>query len=84
MMWAAVRWASGPSSWFTKGPLQFAKMIAISVPSIAFVAPPALVVLVALLVAAAAEWIVYLPLRVLRRDRTKRVNAPKGEDVLMS
>lgn len=84
IIWTAVRWASGPRSWFSKGPLPFLKMVAISVPTLVVVAPPAIVILVALVLGAIAEFVVYLPLRLLHRDKTKDVNRPSAEDILRS
>lgn len=84
IMWSAVRWAAGPGSWFSRGPLPFFRMLAVSVPTLAVVIVPALVVLVALVIGAIAEFLVYLPLRLLRRDRSKTVNAPSPSEILMS
>jgi hypothetical protein len=57
-------------------------MVAIGVPAAAFVAVPALVVLAALVVGAVAEFVVYLPLKLVHRDRTKDVNAPEPRDLI--
>lgn len=84
IMWAAVRWAAGPGTWFEKGPKPFGKMIAISVPASIIVVPPAAAVAVGLAVGAGAEFVAYLPLRLLRRDRTKAVNPPEVRDMLLT
>jgi hypothetical protein len=84
IMWTAVRWAAGPRSWFSKGPLPFLKMLAISVPTLVVVALPALIILVALIVGAIAELVAYLPLRLVHRDKTKDVNRPAARDILVS
>ena len=59
-------------------------MVAVSVPAVVFLAVPTVVVFVALVIGAAAEWIAYVPLRLLRRDRSKEVNAPDPGDVFLS
>lgn len=84
IMWTAVRWAAGPSSWLAKGPLPFLKMIAVSVPSIVLLAVPVATILVALLIAGVAEWIAYVPLKFLHRDKDKEVNPPDTGDLLLS
>ena len=59
------------------------RMIAIGVPAALFVAAPALVVLAALIVGAAAEFVIYPLLAWLhRRDRPKDVNAPEPRDLI--
>lgn len=84
IMWTAVRWASGPKSWFAKGPLPFLQMLAMTLPTLVVVAVPALTILVALVVGALAEFVVYLPLRVLHRNKRKAVNRPKPGDIFLS
>jgi hypothetical protein len=84
IMWTAVRWAAGPRSWFSRGPVPVLKMIAISLPTIAVIAVPVVIVLAALVVGWAAEWIAYLPLRLLHRDKSKQVNRPDGDDMLLA
>ncbi len=82
VMWAAVRFASGPSTWLDGGALDLLRMVAIGVPALAFVALPALVVLAALLAGAVAEFVAYWPLMLLHRDRAKDVNAPEPRDLI--
>ena len=84
IMWTAVRWAAGPRSWFVNGPVPVLKMVAISLPTLALIAVPALTILVALVVGVLAEWICYVPLKLLHRNPAKKVNAPKAGDVLLS
>ncbi|HZD23820.1 MAG TPA: DUF1353 domain-containing protein [Acidimicrobiia bacterium] len=84
IMWAGVRWAAGPGSWFKRGAVPFLKMVAISVPTLAVIIVPALVVLAALVVGVVSESLVYLPLRLFHRDKTKTVNAPDPKEVLFS
>jgi hypothetical protein len=84
IMWTAVRWASGPRSWFARGPVPVLKMVAVSVPTLAVITVPAVVVFVALLVGAAAEYVVYLPLRLFHRDEAKDVNAPEAQDIVLT
>lgn len=84
IMWTAVRWGSGPRSWFTKGPLPFLKMLAITLPTLALVAIPALVILIALIIGAVAEFVAYFPLRLLHRDKRKPVNAPEAGEIFLS
>jgi len=82
IMWAAVRWAAGPRTWFERGPVPVLKMLAVSIPTLAVVAVPALVILVALLVGAVCEFVLYGILRLVHRDRRKQVNAPDAGEVL--
>ena len=81
IMWAAVRWASGPSSWFQKGVFHFIKMVLVAAPAIVFVAVPAVVVFVFLALGMLLEFCAYLPLRFLRRDETKSINRPNPSDL---
>jgi Protein of unknown function (DUF1353) len=86
VMWTAVRWAAakndGIGTWFRKGPVPFLKMLAISVPTLALIAVPAIVVQVALIVGWLAEVVAYRGLKRFRRDDTKAVNPPEARDVL--
>lgn len=82
-MWAAVRWGSGFRELFAPGPVQFLKVVAVTVPAVVIITVPAVVVLVALIVIGFLEWVAYLPLRLFRRDATKAVNRP-GIDELLS
>lgn len=83
VMWAAVRFASDLNTWLEGGVGDLMRMIAIGVPAAVFVALPALVVLVALIVGAAAEFIIYPLLAWLhRRDRPKDVNPPEPRDLI--
>ncbi len=82
IIWAAVRWASGPRELIAPGPGQVLKVVLISVPTVVFLAVPVLAVFAALVVFALAEWVAYLPLRLLHRDKTKTVNRP-GLDELV-
>lgn len=84
LMWTAVRWAAGPSTWFTKGPVPFMKMIAMSIPAAVFLAIPTATVVVALLVGGIAEWITYVPLKLLHRNKAKEVVPPDPGDFLLS
>jgi hypothetical protein len=84
IMWSGVRWAAGPRSWLARGPVPFIKMLAISLPTLAVVLVPAATVLAALIVGAIAEFLVYLPLRLLRRDKSKAVNAPDPVEIILS
>ena len=84
IMWTAVRWASGPRSWFDKGLSDIWRMVLIAIPALAVITIPALTVLVALVVGAVAEFVVYLPLRFLARDSSKDVNAPEVRDVALT
>jgi hypothetical protein len=84
IMWTAVRWAAGPSSWFAKGPVPFLKMIAITIPTAVLIAVPAVCILVALLVGVVAEWVCYVPLKLVHRDKRKAVNRPSTADILVS
>lgn len=84
IMWTAVRWASGPRSWFAEGPVPFLKMLVISVPTLAVVALPVVVILAALLIGAAAELVLYLPLRLFHRTKRKQVNPPDPGDLVLS
>lgn len=82
IMWAAVRWAAGPSTWFTKGPVPFLQMLAVTLPTLIVAAAPAVVILAALLVGAIAEFILYGLLRLFHRDKRKQVNRPDATEVL--
>ena len=82
IMWTAVRWASGPRSWFARGPVPFAQMLLISLPALVLLAVPTVVILVALLVGALAEWVAYQPLRLFHREEGKDVNPPEARDIL--
>ena len=82
LMWAAVRVGSGVQELIAGGPLQVLKVIAIALPAIAFLAIPTVVILLALLIFAVAEWIFYLPLRLFRRNKSKAVNRPGLDELL--
>jgi len=82
LMWTAVRWAAGPSSWLDGGIVSFAKMVVIAIPALALVAIPAFFVLVAIIIGGLAELIAYLPLRVFHRTERKEVNAPEVHEVM--
>jgi hypothetical protein len=84
IMWAAVRWAAGPTSWFDKGPVPFLKVLLITLPTIVLLAVPVAAVLIVLVIGAIAELIAYLPLRLFHRDKKKQVNAPEARDVLLA
>jgi Protein of unknown function (DUF1353) len=84
VMWAAVRWAAGPRTWFERGPVPFLKMLAITIPAIVFVAAPVVVIVATLVAGFVAEWIMYVPLRLFHRDKRKDVNPPDGGDVLVT
>lgn len=83
-MWTAVRWAAAKhdviGTWVRRGPAPFLKMLAISVPTLALIAMPAIVVQVALLVGWLAEAVAYKGLERFGRDETKAVNRPDGRD----
>ncbi len=81
IMWTAVRWASGPKSWFYRGPLPVLKMIVITLLALPVIIVPSLTVLVGLIAGAIGEFVVYLPLRLIHRDKSKDVNAPEVSDV---
>jgi hypothetical protein len=89
IMWTAVRWGAGFNdfprgfgTWFRKGVVPFLKMVAISLPTLAVIAVPALVVQAALIVGWLAELLAYLPLTAFHRDRTKRVHAPDPHEIV--
>jgi hypothetical protein len=86
VMWTAVRWAAakhdGVGTWFRRGPMPFVKMLAISVPTLALIAVPAVVVQGALIVGWLAEVVAYQGLKLFRRDESKAVNPPEVRDVL--
>lgn len=84
VMWAAVRWAAPPSSWFKRGWLPFAKMLAIALPALAFALLPGVVVLIALVAGYLLELVAYLPLRHAPRSSDKQVHMPDGSDILSS
>lgn len=84
IMWTAVRWAAGPSTWFERGPLPFVKMLVMTALTLPVVIAPAVVIAVALVVGATAEVLLYLPLRVWHRDRSKAVNKPELSEVFAS
>lgn len=84
IMWAAVRWAAGPASWWAGGGVRVLQMLAISVPALLVVAAPALVILVALLVGATAEYLLYPVLRLATPERRAPVNRPEAADILRS
>lgn len=84
IMWSAVRWGAGPRSWFSRGMRPFVQMLAVTLPTLVVVAVPALVVLAALVVGAAAEFLVYLPLKLLHRRDGGAVNAPDADEILMT
>jgi len=82
IMWTAVRWAAGPTTWFERGPVPVLKMLAVSLPTLVVVTAPAVVILAALLVGAVAEFVLYGILRVFHRNTHKQVNAPDAGEVL--
>jgi hypothetical protein len=82
IMWTAVRWASGPKSWFYRGPLPVLKMIAVTLLALPVILVPSLTVFVGLILGAIAEFLAYLPLRIFHRNKLKDVNAPELRDVL--
>lgn len=84
IMWAGVRWASGPRSWFSRGVPPFLWMIFITLPTLAVVIVPAVTILLALLVGAVVEFLLYFPLRALQRDASKSVNRPRARDFFLS
>lgn len=84
IMWTAVRWAAGPTTWFQKGPVPFLKMIAISIPTLAVVVVPAVAILAGLIVGFLAELIAYVPLRLFHRTERKQVNTPDPREMLLS
>lgn len=84
IMWAAVRWAAGPRTWFARGPVPFLKMIALTLLTLPLIVIPSMAVLVGLIMGAAAEFVAYLPLRFLRRDKSKDVNRPEVSDIFLA
>jgi hypothetical protein len=84
IMWTAVRWAAGPKTWFERGPVPFVKMLVVTLLALPVVLVPSLTVLVGLLVGAAAEFLAYLPLRLVHRDKSKRVNRPEVADIFLA
>jgi len=84
IMWTAVQWAAGPRAWFNGGPKTVIKMLGVSIPTLVVVLLPALAIFAGLIVGVVAEYVVYLPLRVLHRDKQKSVNAPELSDALSS
>jgi hypothetical protein len=82
VMWAAVRWASGPRSWFAGGLVEFLKMVVIAVPAVLLIFVPVVAILVVAVIGAIAEFVAYLPLRWFHRDKRKEVNKPELRDVL--
>lgn len=82
IMWTAVRWAAGRSTWFEKGPVPFLQMLVISILVLPVVAPAAAVVFATLIVGFVAEWLLYLPLRLLHRNKRKDVNTPDPGEIL--
>jgi len=84
IMWTAVQWAAGPRAWLQRGPKTVIKMLAVSLPTLPVVLPAAIVIFVALIVGVTAEFITYLPLRLIHRDKGKDVNAPELSETLSS
>jgi len=83
-MWAAVRWGSGIQELFAPGPVQFLKVLAVTIPAVVIITIPAVVVLLALIVIGILEWMAYLPLRLFQRDPSKAVNRPGIDELLSS
>lgn len=81
IMWAAVRWASGPKTWFFRGPLPFIKMLAITLLALPVILPTSAAVFIGLVAGALAEFLAYLPLRIFHRDKSKPVNKPDVSDI---
>ena len=83
LMWGAVRLAAivtrQPSSLWTQGVGALAALLVVTIPGIAYVATPVLVVVVFTAVFAVAESIVWAALKIAARGRTtvKRVNRPR-------
>ena len=84
IMWTAVRWAAGPKTWFHRGPVPFLKMLVMTLLTVPVVIGPAAVIAVALVVGIVAEFIAYVPLRLVHRDKTKDVNPPELRDLIES
>jgi hypothetical protein len=87
IMWAAVQWAAHwrrPWRYLERGPLPLLKMLAISIPTLALVGPPAVLVFAALVAGAACEFVAYVPLRLTHRPGRKQVNRPDAREILLS
>jgi Protein of unknown function (DUF1353) len=84
IMWTAVRWAAGPKTWLYRGPVPVLKMIIVTLMALPVILVPSLTVLVGLILGATAEFIAYLPLRFIHRDKSKDVNAPEVSDIFFS
>ena len=84
IMWTAVRWAAGPKTWFARGLVPFLKMVLMTLLTLPVVAGPVVVIAIALVVGVVAEFIAYVPLRVIHRDKSKDVNRPDLGDVISS
>ncbi|MEO5842938.1 MAG: hypothetical protein ABIQ73_26505 [Acidimicrobiales bacterium] len=71
IMWAAVRWASGPGH-------QFLLVLLVSIPALAFIAIPGLVITLWLVLFWLLELPVYLALKIHQRIKgsRKQVNKP--------
>ncbi|MFV0527018.1 MAG: DUF1353 domain-containing protein [Acidimicrobiales bacterium] len=84
MMWAAVRLAAGPRSWMEAGPASALKVLTIAVPGLAFVAVPALFVMIALVIGMLAEYLVYGVTRLLGLGADDDFGKPDGSEVWQS
>lgn len=84
IMWGAVRWAAGPSTWFEKGIVPFLKMLLITIVVLPVVLPPALVVFVVLAIGLVSEYALYWPLRLLHRQENKTVNVPDPRELVVA
>ena len=74
LMWAAVRWGSGPRSLVTSGVCQLLLVLLVSVPAVVFLAAPAVVIVAAM----ALFWLVELSaFVVLLPFSHKTVNRPR-------
>jgi len=72
MMWGAVRLGAlatkdGRHGWWREAP----RVLLVAVLALPFLLPPAILVMVALAVFWAIEWLVYLPLKLVERSKTK-------------
>jgi hypothetical protein len=82
VIWAAVRWASGPRSWFAGGLVAFLKMVVIALPALLLIVVPVVAILVVLVIGGIAEFVAYLPLRWFHQNKRKEVNKPELGDLL--
>jgi len=82
IMWAAVRWAAltkrdGRDGWFRDAP----QVLLVSIAAAPFVLAAALVVLVSLAALYVVDWIVYLPLRIIRAGKSRVMKEPPRKEV---